>query len=110
MNTESPLTPMMQQYQRIKAQLPENTLLAFRLGDFYEFFFDDARQAAQLLNITLTNRRDVAMAGIPCHAAHNYFSRLVLAGWKVAICDVLNKPEVMQGKPAIRGVAENFVL
>jgi DNA mismatch repair protein MutS len=81
------LTPMMQQYFEVKRGLPANTLLLFRLGDFYEMFFADAEVASRLLGITLTKRGDTPMAGIPHHAADNYVTKLLAAGKKVAICD-----------------------
>jgi len=84
-------TPMMQQYLGIKAQHP-NSMLFYRMGDFYELFYDDARQAAQILDITLTARgksggEPIPMAGIPYHAADNYLGRLVKQGLSVAICE-----------------------
>jgi len=81
------LTPMMQQYFEVKRGLPANTLLLFRLGDFYEMFFTDAEIGSRLLGITLTKRQDTPMAGIPHHAADTYVARLLAAGKKVAICD-----------------------
>jgi len=78
---------MMQQYFEVKRGLPANTLLLFRLGDFYEMFFEDAEIGARLLGITLTKRQTTPMAGIPHHAADNYVSKLLAAGKKVAICD-----------------------
>ncbi len=81
------LTPMMQQYFEVKRGLPTNTLLLFRLGDFYEMFFEDAEIGSRLLGITLTKRQDTPMAGIPHHAADNYVTKLLAAGKKVAICD-----------------------
>ena len=77
------LTPMMQQYFEVKRGLPANTLLLFRLGDFYEMFFEDAEVGARLLGITLTRRQDYPMAGIPFHAADNYVNKLLAAGRKV---------------------------
>ncbi|MFK8082509.1 MAG: DNA mismatch repair protein MutS [Granulosicoccus sp.] len=84
-------TPMMQQYLGIKAQHPES-LLFYRMGDFYELFYDDARRAAEILDITLTARgksggEPIPMAGIPYHAADNYLGRLVRRGLSVAICE-----------------------
>ena len=84
-------TPMMQQYLGIKAKHPES-LLFYRMGDFYELFYDDARRAAELLDITLTARGKsggdpIPMAGIPYHAADNYLGRLVRLGLSVAICE-----------------------
>jgi len=81
------LTPMMAQYRRIKSELPKDALLLFRLGDFYEMFFEDAQTGAQLLNVALTKRGVVPMCGIPYHAANAYIGRLLKAGRKVAICD-----------------------
>src|ERR1700749_3089983 len=87
MSAEKKLTPKMAQYRRIKGELPNDALLLFRLGDFYEMFFEDAQTGAQLLNVALTKRGVVPMCGIPFHAANNYISRLLKAGRKVAICD-----------------------
>jgi DNA mismatch repair protein MutS len=89
-------TPMMQQYLRIKADHP-NTLLFYRMGDFYELFYDDAKKAAKILDITLTARgqsagNPIPMAGIPYHAADNYLSRLIKRGESVAICEQTSKP------------------
>jgi DNA mismatch repair protein MutS len=84
---ETQLTPMMAQYRRIKGELPQDALLLFRLGDFYEMFFEDAQVGAQLLNLALTRRNGVPMCGLPYHAAHAYIGRLLKAGRKVAICD-----------------------
>jgi DNA mismatch repair protein MutS len=81
------LTPMMQQYFEVKRGLPKDTLLLFRLGDFYELFFDDALVASRLLGLTLTKRQDHPMAGLPHHAADTYVAKLLAAGRKVAICD-----------------------
>jgi DNA mismatch repair protein MutS len=87
MSAEKELTPMMAQYRRIKSELPKDALLLFRLGDFYEMFFEDAQAGSQLLNVALTKRGVVPMCGIPFHAANNYISRILKAGRKVAICD-----------------------
>src|SRR5581483_3041474 len=81
------LTPMMQQYFEVKRGLPRDTLLLFRLGDFFELFFDDAVTASRLLGLTLTKRQDHPMAGLPAHACDTYVSKLLAAGKKVAICD-----------------------
>ncbi|MFQ3168468.1 MAG: DNA mismatch repair protein MutS [Limisphaerales bacterium] len=78
---------MMAQYRQCKSQLPAGTILLFRLGDFYEMFFEDAQEAAGILNIALTKRGDMPMCGIPHHATGNYLSKLLAAGRKVAICD-----------------------
>ena len=65
------LTPMMQQYQRLRKSIPPDTLLLFRLGDFYEMFFDDAKEASALLNVALTKRNGVPMCGVPYHENQN---------------------------------------
>src|SRR5213593_4141944 len=90
MSSEAQLTPMMAQYRRIKGELPKDALLLFRLGDFYELFFEDAQIGAQLLNVALTKRGVIPMCGIPFHAANNYIARLLKAGRKVAICDQMD--------------------
>src|SRR5437660_1677396 len=87
MASESQLTPMMAQYRRIKSELPKDALLLFRLGDFYEMFFEDGQIGAQLLNVALTRRGVVPMCGIPFHAANAYIGKLLRGGRKVAICD-----------------------
>src|SRR5258705_10992691 len=87
MASDAQLTPMMAQYRRIKSELPKDALLLFRLGDFYEMFFEDAQSGAQLLNVALTKRGITPMCGIPFHAANSYIGRLLRAGRKVAICD-----------------------
>ena len=87
------LTPMMQQYQRLRKSIPADTLLLFRLGDFYEMFFDDAKEASGLLNVALTKRNGVPMCGVPYHAAHGYIRRLIKAGRRVAICDQMSEPQ-----------------
>ena len=84
---------MMQQYQRLRKSIPPDTLLLFRLGDFYEMFFDDAKEASALLNVALTKRNGVAMCGVPYHAAHGYVRRLINAGRRVAICDQMSEPQ-----------------
>jgi DNA mismatch repair protein MutS len=94
--TEAPLTPMMQQFMALKEAHPD-CLLFFRMGDFYELFFDDAVKAAQTLNITLTQRglykgEPISMCGVPFHAAEVYLARLIRGGHKVAICDQMENP------------------
>lgn len=100
-NTLSQHTPMMQQYLRIKTEFP-TTLLFYRMGDFYELFFDDAKKIARLLNITLTARgqsagEPIPMAGVPFHAAENYLARLVKLGESVAICEQIGDPATSKG-------------
>jgi DNA mismatch repair protein MutS len=82
---------MMAQYRRIKSDLPKDALLLFRLGDFYELFFEDALEGAQLLNVALTKRGTIPMCGIPFHAANTYIGRILKAGRKVAICDQMEE-------------------
>lgn len=94
-------TPMMQQYLRIKAQHPHE-LVFYRMGDFYELFFEDAKKAAELLEVTLTARgksggQPIPMAGIPFHAADGYLARLVKAGVAVAICEQIGDPATAKG-------------
>jgi DNA mismatch repair protein MutS len=83
---------MMQQYKAIKAE-HQDAVVFFRLGDFYEMFFDDAREAAGILSLVLTARNGVPMCGIPYHAAKNYIKRLIEAGKKIAICEQTQLPE-----------------
>jgi DNA mismatch repair protein MutS len=93
-------TPMLQQYFSIKAERPE-ALLAMRVGDFYEFYGEDAEIAARALEITLTGRDDggerIAMAGVPFHSVEKYLARLVQQGLKVALCDQLEDPKAAKG-------------
>ncbi len=94
-------TPMMQQYLRIKADHP-NTLLFYRMGDFYELFFEDAEKAARLLGITLTQRGNsngtpIKMAGVPFHSADQYLAKLVKLGESVAICEQIGDPALSKG-------------
>src|SRR6266849_983322 len=93
---DSPSTPLMRQYHGIKQQVP-NTLLMFRLGDFYELFYEDAVTAARELEITLTSRnkekgQPIPMCGVPYHSAENYIARLIQKGYRVAICDQMENP------------------
>ena len=94
-------TPMMQQYLRIKADHP-NDIVFYRMGDFYELFFDDAKKASQLLDITLTargkaNGNPIPMCGVPHHAAEGYLAKLVKQGLSVAICEQVGDPETSKG-------------
>jgi len=90
-------TPMMAQYRSIRRELPEDTILFFRLGDFYEMFFDDAKVASDILGITLTKRHNTPMCGIPYHASAGYLERLVKAGVKVAVCEQVEDPATAKG-------------
>lgn len=94
-------TPMMQQYLRIKANYPE-TFLFYRMGDFYELFFDDAEKIARLLNITLTARgqssgKPIPMAGVPFHAAESYIAKVLKQGFSIAICEQIGDPKTSVG-------------
>ncbi|MDC9593479.1 DNA mismatch repair protein MutS [Xenorhabdus sp. IM139775] len=94
-------TPMMQQYLRLKAQHPD-ILLFYRMGDFYELFYDDAKKAAKLLDISLTKRgqsagQPIPMAGVPYHAIENYLAKLVQLGESAAICEQVGDPATSKG-------------
>src|SRR5881397_2212923 len=98
------LTPMMQQYRRLRGSIPADTLLLFRLGDFYELFFEDAKEASGLLNVALTKRNGVPMCGVPYHAAQTYIAKLIKAGRRVAICDQTS--ELQPGKIVSRDITQ----
>ena len=94
-------TPLMRQYTQIKAKYPD-TILLFRMGDFFETFEQDAVTASKVLGITLTKRAngaasDVPLAGFPHHALDNYLPKLVKAGYKVAVCEQLEDPRMARG-------------
>src|SRR5437763_615357 len=94
-------TPMMQQYLSLKSQ-HAGLLLFYRMGDFYELFFEDAEEAAKLLDITLTARgqsagRPIPMAGVPFHSVEPYLAKLVKAGKSVAICEQIGDPATSKG-------------
>ena len=94
-------TPMIRQYLRLKAEHP-NDILFYRMGDFYELFFDDAKRASQILDITLTargksNGTPIPMCGVPYHAAEGYLAKLVKQGISVAICEQVGDPETSKG-------------
>ncbi|HSM29842.1 MAG TPA: DNA mismatch repair protein MutS, partial [Woeseiaceae bacterium] len=94
-------TPMMRQYLAIKAEHPD-MLVFYRMGDFYELFYDDAKRAAELLDITLTSRgksagNPIPMAGVPYHAAESYLAKLVRKGESVAICEQIGDPATSKG-------------
>ena len=98
---QSAHTPMMRQYLKIKAEFP-HTLLFYRMGDFYELFFDDAKKASYLLDISLTARgktggNAIPMAGVPYHAVENYLARLVQMGESVALCEQIGDPATSKG-------------
>src|SRR5574338_551610 len=101
MNSPDAHTPMMQQYLRIKSEHPD-VLVFYRMGDFYELFYDDAEKAARLLDITLTKRdmsagAPVKMAGVPVHAMEQYLAKLVRLGESVAICEQIGDPATAKG-------------
>ncbi|MFD0895478.1 DNA mismatch repair protein MutS [Luteolibacter ambystomatis] len=87
------LTPMMAQYQAMRRTLPADVLLMYRLGDFYEMFFEDAKVAAPILNVALTKRHTTPMCGVPYHAAEGYMARLLKAGKRVAIAEQTSDPK-----------------
>jgi DNA mismatch repair protein MutS len=103
MTKKNSATPMMEQYHRIKKQY-QDALLFFRLGDFYEMFYEDAKTAAPVLEIALTSRQKVPMCGVPYHAAYSYLVKLLRRGFKVAICE-----QVEDAKQA-RGVVKRDVV
>src|SRR5579863_9279195 len=91
-------TPLMRQYHSVKQQVPQ-ALLMFRLGDFYELFYEDAVTAARELEITLTSRNKekgqaIPMCGVPYHAAEGYIAKLIRKGFRVAVCDQMDDPRV----------------
>ncbi len=90
------MTPMMRQYMEIKKKY-RDAILLFRLGDFYEAFFEDAKTVSRVLNIVLTKRQGAPMAGIPYHALDSYLKKLVDAGYKVAICEQVEDPKLAKG-------------
>src|SRR4030095_3896885 len=98
------LTPMMQQYRRLRGSIPADTLLLFRLGDFYELFFEDAKEDSVLLNVALTQRNGVALWAMPYHAAHTYIAKLIKGGRRVAICDQTSEPQ--PGKIVSRDITQ----
>ncbi len=102
LSAEQKLTPMMEQYRSIKKTLPKETILFFRLGDFYEMFFEDAVRASEILNITLTGREGgaagrIPMCGIPYHAFQQYVRTLLDKNLKVAICEQIGDPQAAKG-------------
>ncbi len=106
-------TPMMAQYLEIKAAYPDY-LLFYRMGDFYEMFFDDAKRAAAALDIALTKRgkhlgQDIPMCGVPVHAAESYLPKLIRAGLKVAICEQTEDPAEAKKRGSKSVVARDVV-
>ncbi len=101
---EKKLTPMMAQYLKIRKSLPDDILLFYRLGDFYEMFFEDAKRASAILNVALTKRHDIPMCGVPYHAAQGYIAKVIQAGKRVAIAEQISEPE--PGKLVEREIAQ----
>lgn len=101
---EKKLTPMMAQYLGMRKSLPEDILLLYRLGDFYEMFFEDAKIAAAILNVALTKRNDIPMCGVPHHAAQGYIAKLIKANKRVAIAEQTTEPQ--PGKIVEREIAQ----
>ena len=95
---------MMRQYQAMRRSLPTDVLLLYRLGDFYEMFFDDAKTAAAILNLTLTKRNNIPMCGVPHHAAEGYIQRLIREGKRVAIAEQTSDP--IPGKLVEREISQ----
>ncbi|MDP6490254.1 MAG: DNA mismatch repair protein MutS [Kiritimatiellia bacterium] len=91
------VTPMMRQYRRIKGELPDDVILLFRLGDFYELFYEDAQRAAPIMDIALTKRNGYPMCGVPHHALDGYLAKLVRAGCKAAVCEQVEDPATAKG-------------
>jgi DNA mismatch repair protein MutS len=98
------LTPMMRQYQAMRRSLPDDVLLFYRLGDFYEMFFEDAITASAILNLTLTKRNAIPMCGVPYHSAEGYIQRLIREGKRVAIAEQTSEP--IPGKLVEREIAQ----
>jgi len=98
------LTPMMAQYMTMRRSLPDDILLLYRLGDFYEMFFEDAKMAAGILNVALTKRNEIPMCGVPHHAAQGYIAKLIKANKRVAIAEQTTAPE--PGKIVEREIAQ----
>lgn len=107
-------TPMMAQFHATKTQYP-NALLFYRMGDFYELFYDDAIQAAQILDITLTKRGknqgdDIPMCGVPWHSHETYLAKLIKAGCKVAICEQVETPEEAKARGGHKALVRRDVV
>jgi DNA mismatch repair protein MutS len=101
--SEPALTPMMAQYQAMRKSLPADMILFYRLGDFYEMFFDDAKNASPIMNVALTKRGGTPMCGVPYHAAQGYIARLLKAGKRVAIAEQTS--EAVAGKLVSREIS-----
>ena len=99
------VTPMMKQYEEAKRACPD-ALLLFRMGDFYEMFYDDAKTAARVLNLALTSREKgenaIPMAGFPHHQLESYLGKLIAAGMRAAVCEQVEDPKLAKGWCAAR--------
>lgn len=102
--SDASATPMMKQYLAIRRELPEDVLLFFRLGDFYEMFFEDAKTAAPLLNVSLTKRNGIPMCGVPHHSSQGYIAKLIKAGKRIAIAEQTTEP--VAGKIVERAISQ----
>jgi len=102
--SDASTTPMMKQYLAIRRELPEDVLLFFRLGDFYELFFEDSKTASPILNVALTKRNGVPMCGVPHHSSQGYIAKLIKAGKRVAIAEQTTDP--VPGKIVERAVSQ----
>ena len=91
------LTPMMKQYMQVKSTAPADSILMYRMGDFYEMFFEDAKKASPVLEVALTARAGSPMCGIPYHALELYLPKLLEAGFKVAIAEQQEDPALAKG-------------
>ena len=98
--SDKALTPAMRQYRHFKDKYPD-AVLFFRMGDFYEMFYDDAVLASRILGLALTSRSKgdnaVPLAGVPYHAMESYLNRLIKAGYRVAICEQIEDPKLAKG-------------
>ncbi len=101
---ERKLTPMLKHWYSIRKRFPSDYLIAYRMGDFYEFFYGDAERISKLLGITLTKRGDIPLAGIPHHSGHNYFNNLMNLGETLVIVEQLEDPSTVKGRIVKRGV------
>lgn len=101
---EKKLTPMLKHWYSIRKRFPSEYLIAYRMGDFYEFFYEDAEKISKLLGITLTKRGEIPLAGIPHHSGHNYFNNLMNLHQTVVIVDQLEDPSTVKGRIVKRGV------
>ncbi len=101
---ERKLTPMLKHWYSIRKRYPSDYLIAYRMGDFYEFFYNDAERISKLLGITLTKRGNIPLAGIPHHSGHNYFNNLMNLGETLVIVEQLEDPSTVKGRIVKRGV------